>query len=371
MSHKKPSTALVLSGGGARGAYQAGVLLGLRQLGIVSEDRQPFDIFVGTSAGSLNCTLMAAYTHRPLQGLAEMENVWSRLQASQVFRTSPLALLRNVASWIRDLSLGGLLGHVTPKFLLDTAPFSRLLMRLPWGRLAANLELNHYQALGVLATNYTTSNGVFFLQDHGVIPSWNKVRYRVERAMIGKEHVMASSAIPVVFPAIPIGNGYFGDGSLRNTAPLGPAIHLGADKIVAVGVREAGDSTPSPSPGVAPKLADVAGVLLDAVLLDSIEVDVQHCLRLNQMAAARQGNFRPIEVLWLRPSRSLGHLALKMERRIPLAVRYLLRGLGDDQASAELASYLIFDGEYCRSLMMQGLQDVLERRQEVVSFFQD
>lgn len=369
MSSQKPTTALVLSGGGARGAYQAGVMMGLRQLGVVGEQKQPFDILVGTSAGSLNCTLLAAYAHRPLQGLAEMEYVWSTLRASQVFRTGPWALLGNALSWIRDLSLGGLLGRVTPKFLLDTEPFKRLLMRLPWGRLADNLAKKHYQALGVLATNYTTSNGVFFLQDHGEIPAWTKVRYRVQRATIAMEHVMASSAIPVVFPAVPIGNCYFGDGSLRNTAPLGPAIQLGAHKIVAVGVREAGDSTPSPLPGHAPKLADVAGVLLDAVLLDAIEVDVQHCLRLNKLAEQRAGNFRPVDVLWLRPSRSLAHLALKMERRIPPAVRYLLRGLGDDYASAELASYLIFDGEYCRSLMLQGLHDVLDRRQEVQSFF--
>ena len=346
-------------------------MMGLRQLGVVQEQSQPFDIFLGTSAGSLNCTLLAAYAHRPLQGVAEMEHVWSTLRASQVFRTSPLAVLGNALGWIRDLSFGGLIGGVTPKFLLDTSPFKRLLMRLPWGRLAHNLEARHYQALAILATNYTTSNGVLFLQDQGLIPPWIKVRYRVERAAIAMEHVMASSAIPVVFPSVPIGNCYFGDGSLRNTAPLGPAIQLGAKKIVAVGVREAGDSSPSPLPGQSPKLADVAGVLLDAVLLDAIEVDVQHCLRLNEMAVAGRGNFRHIDVLWLRPSRSLAHLALKMESRIPPAVRYLLRGLGDDYASAELASYLIFDGEYCRSLMQQGLSDVLDRRQEVVSFFQD
>jgi len=369
MSLQKASTALVLSGGGARGAYQAGVLLGLRQLGIITDRSQPFDIFVGTSAGSLNCTLLAAYAHRPLQGLSEMEFVWSTLRASQVFRTHPFHLLRNVISWIRDLSFGGLLGHVSQKYLLDTAPFRRLLMRLPWGRLGYNLQQGHFQALGVLATNYTTSNGVFFLQDRGDTPAWTRVRYRVERSPITIEHVMASSAIPVVFPAVAIGDCFFGDGSLRNTAPLGPAIQLGARKIVAVGVREAGDSSPSPLPSQAPKLADVAGVLLDAVLLDAIEVDVQHCLRLNRLAAAGEGHFSPIDVLWLRPSHSLAHLALKLERRIPPTVRYLLRGLGDDFASAELASYLIFDGEYCRSLMQQGLQDVLDRRQEVLDFF--
>ena len=369
MTASRACTALVLSGGGARGAYQAGVMLGLRQLGVIQEKRQPFDIFVGTSAGSLNCTLLAAYTHLPLLGLVEMEQVWGQLHASQVFRTGIWPMLSNGLGWLRDLSLGGLLGKVSPRFLLDTAPFRRLLGRLPWARLGENLRAGHYRALGILATNYTTSSGVFFFLDPGLLDPWRKVRYRVERAEIGMEHVMASSAIPVIFPAVPIGSCYYGDGSLRNTAPLGPAIQMGARKIVAVGVREAGDSTPSPPPGTAPKLADVVGLLLDAVLLDAIEVDVQHCLRLNKLAAAHPENFHPVDVLWLRPSRNLAHLALRMERRMPPLVRYLMRGLGDDQASAELASYLIFEGEYCRSLMTAGLEDVLDRRQEVLDFF--
>jgi NTE family protein len=371
MTASRACTALVLSGGGARGAYQAGVMMGLRQLGVIQEKRQPFDIFVGTSAGSLNCTLLAAYTHLPLLGLLEMEQVWSQLHASQVFRTGISSMLANGLGWLRDLSLGGLLGKVSPRFLLDTAPFRRLLGRLPWARLGENLRAGHYRALGILATNYTTSSGVLFLQDQGRFDPWHKVRYRVEPAEISMEHVMASSAIPIIFPAVPIGGCYYGDGSLRNTAPLGPAIQLGARKIVAVGVREAGDNSPSPPPGTAPKLADVVGLLLDAVLLDAIEVDVQHCLRLNKLAAAQPGNFHPVDILWLRPSRNLAHLAQRSERRMPPLVRYLMRGLGDDQAIAELASYLIFEGEYCRSLMTAGLEDVLDRRQEVLEFFAD
>lgn len=363
------STALVLSGGGARGAYQAGVLLGLKELGVVGAQKQPFDILIGTSAGSLNCTMWAAYSDNPDEGLREMQLVWSRLRASQVFRTDVWSVISNAVGWVRDLSLGGLVGRVSPRALLDTAPLARLLTSLPWARLRWNLEQRRYQALGILATNYTTSNGVLFLQDRTDIPPWTRVRYRVERGWIGKEHLMASSAIPVVFPAIPLGGCFYGDGSLRNTAPLGPAIQLGARKIVAVGVREGAEMGVPIGGGIQPpKLADVAGVLLDAVLLDAIEVDVQHCLRLNKLAM--QGDsFRPIDVLWLRPSQRLASLALQLEKRIPPAVRYLLRGLGDDEATAELASYLIFDGEYCRSLMEFGRQDVLNRADEVLRFF--
>ena len=336
------STALVLSGGGARGAYQAGVLLGLKELGVVSSQKQPFDILIGTSAGSLNCTMWAAYADDPEEGLREMQQVWSRLRASQVFRTDAWSVISNAVGWVRDLSLGGLIGRVSPRALLDTAPLKRLLTSLPWARLRWNLEQQRYRALGILATNYTTSNGVLFLQDRTDIPAWTRVRYRVERGWIGKEHLMASSAIPVIFPAIPLGGCFYGDGSLRNTAPLGPAIQLGARKIVAVGVREGAEMGVPLGGGIQPpKLADVAGVLLDAVLLDAIEVDVQHCLRLNKLAM--QGDsFRPIEVLWLRPSQRLASLAQQLERRIPPAGRYLLRGRGDDEATAELASSLNF-----------------------------
>lgn len=358
-----------MSGGGARGAYQAGVLLGLRELGLISEEEQPFGIFVGTSAGSLNCAMMAAYSDRPELGLREMERVWMHLRASQVFRTDLWALTRNTLGWIRDLSFGGLFGHVSPRFLLDTAPMHRLLRQLPWDRLRRNLDQRRFEALGILATNYTTSNGVLFLQDRGIVPSWQRVRYQVQRCDIGIPHLLASSAIPIIFPAVPLDDCFYGDGSLRNTAPLGPAIQLGANRIVAVGVREAGDPLGAARPGRPPKLADVAGVLLDAVLLDAIEVDVQHCLRLNQLASDKASNFRPVEVLWLRPSQSLAHLALKLEGRIPSAVRYLLRGLGDDVATAELASYLIFDGEYCRLLIDQGRQDVMSRQAEILNFF--
>jgi NTE family protein len=344
-------------------------LQGLQQLGYISAEQQPFDIFVGTSAGSLNCTMLAAYSDRPDLGVQEMSQVWSRLRASQVFRTGAWAVAANALGWARDLALGGLLGRVSPRSLLDTGPMPRLLEQLPWGRLAANLEAGHFEALGVLATNYTTSNGEFFLQDRGQHPLWQRVRYQVRRVPIGVPQLLASSAIPIVFPAVPWEGCYYGDGSLRNTAPLGPAIQLGAERIVAVGVREAGNPAGAARPGRPPKLADIAGVLLDAVLLDAIEIDVQHCLRLNQLAQAPGSNFRPVEVLWLRPSQNLAHLALRLENRIPPVVRYLLRGLGDPVASAELASYLIFDGEYCGLLMEQGRKDVLAREAEVATFF--
>jgi NTE family protein len=362
-------TALVMSGGGARGAYQVGVLLGLQELGVFAGGRQPFDILVGTSAGSINCTLYAAYCDEPNEALAEMHKVWSTLQSGMVFRTGPRAILGNAFRWVRDLALGGLLGRVRgSRSLLDTRPFRRLLLEFPWHRLDRNLQSRHFEALGVLATNYTTGNGVLFLQDHAEVPTWQRVRYRVKRAAIRTEHVLASSAIPIIFPPVALDKHYYGDGSLRNTAPLGPAIQLGANRIVAVGVREAGTVHTGRGHGDIPKLADVVGVLLDAVLLDAIEVDVQHCLRLNRLAEA-SNDFKPVDVLWLRPHASLAALARDMENLIPPLIHYLLRGLGDDVAIAELASYLIFDGLYCERLIDQGRRDVRQRQDEVREFF--
>lgn len=362
-------TALVLSGGGARGAYQVGVLLGLQELGVFGDGQQPFPIMVGTSAGSINSALYAAYADDPQRALREMHRVWSELKAEQVFRTGPRAILGNAFRWARDLALGGLIGSTgESRSLLDTAPFRRLVRNFPWHRLQDNLEAGHFEALAVLATNYTSGNGELFLQDQGKVPSWARVRYKVRRSPICAEHVLASSAIPIIFPPVGFDGNYYGDGSLRNTAPLGPAIQLGANRVVAVGVREPGTNQVGRGHGKLPKLADVVGVMLDAVLLDSIEVDVQHCLRLNQLAAAVD-SFRPVEVLWLRPQRSLAALARDMEKLIPPLIHYLLRGLGDDEAIAELASYLIFDGLYCERLIQQGMDDVRARAEEVRDFF--
>jgi len=365
-------TALVLSGGGARGAYQAGVLAGLVDAGFV--DR--FDVLVGSSAGAINAAVLASRADDLVAGAARLEAVWRGICATDVYRTDFGSLGRTGVRWAWDLTLGGATRRVQAKSLLDTAPLRTFLRReIQFGRIDANLLAGRLDALAVVATDLHSANGVVFLQGAGGVPDWTRRRWRIERTNVRVEHLMASSAIPIFFPPVEIGGAWFGDGSVRNTAPLRPAINLGADRIVAIGVS--GPPPPAPpaaEPRPAPTIAQIAGVLLDAVMLDALEGDVEHSERVNRsLLQCPTGHptepFRPVDVLWLRPSELVRQLAGELAHRIPPIVRYLMRGLGPDAAITELASYLLFDPVFCGRLVDLGRADVAAERERIARFF--
>jgi NTE family protein len=357
-------TALVLSGGGARGAYQIGVLFGLLERGILSEGPSPFPILVGTSAGSIHATAIAAWADRFDRAIHELYGVWSNLQAHHVFRTDLFSLVRLAFRWARDLGFGGVLGGVTPKSLLDTSPLPKLLAKIPYHRIRRSIEEKHVTALAIPATEYYSNDSVIFLEGQDDLPAWSKQRARVEKTRIGIKHIMASSAIPMFFPTVELNGSHFGDGCLRNTTPLGPAIRLGADKVLAIGVHEPA--------GVAenrvPMVADVASTILDAIMMDAMEKDVAHCIRINKNVNGANKDFRKVDVMWLSPSRAIAPLARELMNRIPPQIRYLLHGLGGDRASAELASYLLFHPDFCNLLLKLGRLDVLRQEKEITEF---
>jgi NTE family protein len=365
----------VLSGGGARGAYQVGVLRGLVEHGFLPRDRSGLDVLVGSSAGAINCGVLAAHADEFDDGLARLERVWREIQAHQVFRTDVGSLGLIGARWAWDLSFGGATGRVRPKSLLDTSPLRALLSeRVPFPRIEANVASGVLAAVALIATDLYTSNGVVFLHASPEAPTWSRRRWRVERTAIRVEHLMASSAIPIFFPPVAIGGRHFGDGSIRNTAPLSPAIHLGAERIIAIGVSGPPPQERERAARRPPTVAQVAGVLLDAVMLDAIEVDVEHSERVNTSvmhypADTTEQPFRFVRVLWLRPSRLVRELAAQWSHRIPRVVRYLLRGLGSDASVVELASYLLFDAEFCGRLIELGRQDVAAERERIEQFF--
>jgi NTE family protein len=275
--HTRPRMALVLSGGGARAAYQVGVLRELVAQGFLPRDRAGIDILVGSSAGAINTAAVAAWADDLHEGLARLEQVWSEIHPSQVYRTDVTSLGRTGARWAWDLSFGGATRHVQPKSLLDTAPLRTLLgERVDFSRIEANVAQGRVAALALIATDLHTSNGVIFLAAPPDTPGWSRRRWRIERTAIRVEHLLASSAIPIFFPSVEIAGRYFGDGSIRNTTPLSPAINLGADRIIAIGVSGPPPDATSTGPREPPTVAEVAGVLLDAVMLDAVEVDVEH-----------------------------------------------------------------------------------------------
>jgi NTE family protein len=368
-------TALVLSGGGARAAYQIGVLRGLVDHGFLPRGRSGFEVFVGSSAGAINAAALAASADEFDAGLVRLARVWGEIRPQQVFRTDIASLGRTGVRWAWDLSFGGALRRVRPKSLLDTTPLRALLAdRVPLARLDVNLEAGALRALALVATDLHTSNGVVFLHASADTAGWTRRRWRIERTTIRTEHLLASSAIPIFFPSVAIGGRHYGDGSIRNTTPLSPAINLGVDRIVAVGVSGPPPREGERGPRRPPTIAQIAGVLLDAVMLDAIEVDVEHSERVNtSVLRCATGDpaqpFRRVEVLWLRPSRLVRKLASEFAHRIPPAVRYLMRGLGPDVATTELASYLLFDAEFCGRLVELGARDVAAERDRIEEFF--
>jgi len=374
-------SALVLSGGGARGAYQAGVLAGLLDLGLIDpKNRWPFPLLVGSSAGAINATALAAGADEPEQGIARLVEVWSNVQASDVFRTDLRAFSGIGIRWARDISLGGLIGKVAPKALLDTRPLRATLESwIPFDRIAANLRSRTLSGLVIAATDLYTGTGVFFVEGMPGRSLWEQTRRRAERAVIAVDHVLASSAIPLLFPPVPIDDRWFGDGSIRNTAPLSPAMRLGARRILAISVREplAVDNPRAANvPPPAPSIAEITGALLDAVMLDAIELDVEHSGRVNTSVQRCEQHlpgqpFRFVDVLAIHPSQDVAAMAAELIARAPTALRYLMRGLGSEEAITKLTSYLLFDRVFCQRLIELGREDVKANRSEIERFFSE
>ena len=367
-------TALVLSGGGARGAYQAGVLQGLADIDMIGPSGSPFDIIVGSSAGSINAGMLAAHADTLRAGVDRLLDVWSGITASDVFRTDLRSLGSIGARWAWDLSFGGALRRSQPKSLLDTAPLRRLLGRIPLSRIEAHVASGALRAVAVAATDLYSSNGYLFVQGHPSIRPWKRSRWRIEKTRLTADHLLASSAIPIFFPSVRIDGRHFGDGCIRNTAPLSPAINLGADRIVVIGVQgpgieeaENGKRLPPPT------IAQIAGVLLDAVMLDAVESDVEHSARVNRSVLSCRtrgtgGVFRWVDVLWLRPSMNVGAIAAELADHVPPPLRYLMRGLGTDESITQLLRYLLFDPAFTARLIAAGRADVRAARAEIARF---
>ncbi len=372
-------TALVLPGGGARGAYQVGVLRAIAHL-LPKDAPTPFPIITGTSAGSINATALAIHAEHFRRGVLLISRVWGNFHVDQVFRSDTLGLMRTGAHWLAALMVGGL-GKRNPVSLLDRAPLEPLLQRyLPCDRIQDAIDSGALHALGITANSYDTGHSVTFFQGVDALEPWDRHRRVGYPARITIDHLMASSAIPFMFSAVKIGNEYFGDGSMRQIAPLSPAVHLGANKILVVGIRKR-QTGPEDYRNRSdyPTLAEIAGNILDSIFLDSLDTDLERLQRINKTISLipdrrlEQGGvtLRPLDVLRISPSQSIDKIAERYVHLLPKPLIYLLRGVGAMGGhGATLISYLLFEKQFCRELMALGFRDAMARREDIVQFLE-
>jgi NTE family protein len=369
-------SAIVMSGGGARGAYQAGCVRGLYEICEQLGDFSVFRTLCGVSAGSINAYHLAAGTHKLDRATQNLCNTWRRLTADQVFRTDYSSITRNAFKLVRTLSLAGFSSQQSGRIvaLLNTNPLRELIAAGGGNAgIRKNLQNGVLDALTVTATDYSTSFSVSFVHTAGEFEDWvsdNRVSIQTE---INDEHIMASSAIPVFFPPAQISGRYYGDGSLRNSAPLSPAIHLGAEKVFVIGVRNWANVTLESSQKLHPSLGRVMSVLINSIFVDSIESDLERVRLINQsVTSIRQARghspLKPIETFYVHPSKDPAELARQRADDLPTIIKFLFEGLGTPEESAELLSYFLFDSNYCSQLVDLGLKDTLDQKERIIQF---
>ncbi|MCH8335306.1 MAG: patatin-like phospholipase family protein [Proteobacteria bacterium] len=374
--HKK--TGLVLPGGGARGAFQVGVLKAIAEIlppGCVN----PFHVISGTSAGAINSIVLASKARRYRVAAAELERVWGHFRSAQVFRTGSMTMLKSSLHWLSSIVLGGYLVG-TPRSLLDNSPLRALLSRnIRFSRIQASIDAGFLHAVAITAAGYGSARSMSFYQAATGTRPWSRTRRAGVRQQLNLDHLMASIAVPMIFPPVSIGGEYFGDGAMRQATPLSPAIHLGADRILVIGVR---DETGHPSADPHrqqnfPTFGEIAGYMLDTLFMDGLYSDLERMIRINQLVdavppAARTGaleKMRPIDTMVIVPSKDLRAIAYKHRREMPLPVRALLRGIGGrNRGESPLLSFLLFEQSYTEELIALGYSDAMSERDQLLDF---
>lgn len=376
MRHARPKTALILTGGGARAGYQVGVLKAIKEL-LPDSRVNPFPILCGTSAGAVNAAALAVWAEDFGTGVDRLHDIWTNFRAGHVYRADPAGVAIAGLRWLSAPALGWI-AHRSPRSLLDNTPLRRLLEDfLDFERIDGAIARHALHSISITCSGYASGQSVTFFQGRADLEPWRRRQRFSAHVKLNLDHLMASSALPFIFPAVKLHREWFGDGSMRQLAPISPAIHLGADRVLVIGAgcMAADDQRP---PGDAyPTLAQIAGHALSGIFLDSLSADIERTSRINHTLSlipedvrlARGLALRPIDVVHISPSQRLDHLAARHAKALPPAMRALLRGIGAmNRNGGALTSYLLFEKPYTEALIALGYEDTMARRDELRCF---
>ena len=371
-NQEKCKIALMLPGGGARGSYQVGVLKGIAE--ILPNRRSLFPIIAGTSAGAINAVVLASYANDIKHGVASLERFWTTIHCSDVYRTDTTMIIKTMAQVFGSL-LFSRFGFKPPKSLLDNAPLGKFLSKkLHLSKIQQAIDNGDLDGLSITASSYDTSVAKSFYQAKPSIQAWNRSRRIGLPEDIGIEHILASAALPFLFPAQLIGNEYYGDGGLRMTAPLSPAIHLGAEKILVIGTR---DESPIPTPtevGEYPSMGELGGYMLDTIFMDTLMADLSRLNRINRTltlldeAKKSQTHLKQIQAMIIKPSIDVRSVTRQHAKDIPRPVRTLLKAIGGWGKDWRMPSYLLFEPGYTKALIELGYKDSLDQKKAILDF---
>jgi NTE family protein len=370
----KSKSGLVLTGGGARAAYQVGVLKAIREM-LPSGCANPFHILCGTSAGAVNVASLAVFSDNFEAGVSHLLGVWENFRVHHVYRSDAPGIIQSGARWLAAMML---IRRSSPISLLDNTPLGDMLSSgLDFSRIQDNIDAGSLYALSITCSGYSSGQSVSFYQGGGECVPWERMQ-RVGCAMpIGVEHLMASSALPFIFPAVKINREYFGDGSMRQVAPISPALHLGADRVLVVSTGRQTQDMARVRSGVYPSLAQIAGHALNSIFLDSLHLDIERLQRINRTISLIPPEnlksaglpLRKVDVLVISPSEPIERIAARHLKELPRSVRFLLRGVGAmNRSGSNLASYLLFERGFCNALINLGYEDTIARAGEVRAF---